>query len=377
MPRILVPDEGAAAARAASRGDESALVRGGPSMRPLSKLLGSALLFAAALPAFALELGQEAPEIDVTDWVKGEAIEAVASEKILVIHFFTTFDGDCKKAIPEFNKLLEAHEGKLEMVGVTTEHIDTVKEFLAENEVNYRVAVDEYDNTKAVYLKGIYKLPYAFVVNKAGKIAWQGNPTAGMDKIVGELIEGTYDLEKVLEIDKRRKALGKTMQKRPPDKAKIGAAAEKLLELEPGDSGVMGLRCQLLESEDDVDGYAKFIRKMQGLGEKSEDHGALNNLAWHLVTHGNLKWRDVEVAHAAAKKAVELSEGKESGIVDTYARVLFELGLFEEAVKEQKKAVDLAEDDDEKKNLGASLAYYEACLAMRNELGGAKKKSRR
>ena len=347
-------------------------------MRPLGKLLVvSALVFAAALPAFALDLGAEAPEIDVTEWVKGEALQAGPSEKILVIHFFTTFDADCKKAMPELTKLLDEHKDKIEMVGIISEHADTVKEFLAENEVNYRVAIDEYDNTKAVYLKGIFKLPHAFVVNKEGKVAWQGNPTAGMDRVVGEIIEGTYDLEKVLEINKRFAALVKVLNKRPPDQDKIAEAAEKLLELEPAHEVALQVRYSIFQQKDDVEGYGKFIRKMLDVATKSEDHGALNNLAWRLVTHGNFKWRDTEVALAAAKKAVEFSEGKESGIVDTYARVLFELGLLEEAITQQKKAIAATEDEDEKKNLGTSLTYYEACLATRKKAGGTKKKPRR
>jgi Flp pilus assembly protein TadD len=46
--------------------------------------------------------------------------------------------------------------------------------------------------------------------------------------------------------------------------------------------------------------------------------------------------------------------------MDTYARALFDNGQFTDAVTHQKKAIELAEDDEMKAELKKSLATYEA-----------------
>jgi hypothetical protein len=96
------------------------------------------------------------------------------------------------------------------------------------------------------------------------------------------------------------------------------------------------------------------------------DAAALNNMAWRLATDGDLAWRDPALAHRLAKKAVEVSGGKDAGIVDSYARVLFEIGLLDRAIEEQKKAVALDAAAD---GLKETLAYYEACAALKKEVG--------
>ena len=69
-----------------------------------------------------------------------------------------------------------------------------------------------------------------------------------------------------------------------------------------------------------------------------------------------------------AKAAYDACEGKDAAIVDTYARALYDNGKKEDAVKYEKKAIDLTEDMPEdnpqvqklKKELKETLAIYKA-----------------
>lgn len=81
-----------------------------------------------------------------------------------------------------------------------------------------------------------------------------------------------------------------------------------------------------------------------------------------------MSWRDPAAALKAAKRAVELSGGKESAPTDTLARAYFEAGMLDQAIETQKKACSL---DDKDEDLKKTLAYYTACAEVRKQAGGA------
>ena len=60
-----------------------------------------------------------------------------------------------------------------------------------------------------------------------------------------------------------------------------------------------------------------------------------------------------------AQAAVDASEGKDASILDTHARALFDTGKTAEAIKQQKRAVELCDDKDKKRELEATLKEYQ------------------
>lgn len=105
--------------------------------------------------------------------------------------------------------------------------------------------------------------------------------------------------------------------------------------------------------------------KLAELGKKLEDldsknHQMLNQIAWILLTDENVKKRDVALASRIAKAAYDACEGKDASVVDTYARALFDSGQVDDAIREQKKAIELCQDDDMRKELEANLQTYQA-----------------
>ena len=61
-----------------------------------------------------------------------------------------------------------------------------------------------------------------------------------------------------------------------------------------------------------------------------------------------------------AKRAVDASDGKPSAFLDTYARALFANGQTEEAILQEKKAIQIAENEETKTELKQTLETYEA-----------------
>jgi hypothetical protein len=95
----------------------------------------------------------------------------------------------------------------------------------------------------------------------------------------------------------------------------------------------------------------------------TKDANTLNEFAWKLLTDEGIAKRDMDLAMKAAKAAYDACEGKNAAIVDTYARAFFDTGKIDEAIKLQKKALEICDDDNLKSELQDTLKRYETKAA--------------
>lgn len=91
---------------------------------------------------------------------------------------------------------------------------------------------------------------------------------------------------------------------------------------------------------------------------------AHNAVAWLLATCPDDALRDGARAVEAATRACELSAWNQAQIIDTLAAAYAESGRFDEALKWQQKAVDLAADKD-REDLRARLELFKKGKAYR------------
>jgi Flp pilus assembly protein TadD len=89
---------------------------------------------------------------------------------------------------------------------------------------------------------------------------------------------------------------------------------------------------------------------------KPNDAAIHNNIAYLYISAKDESFRDKSKALEYAKKAAELSRGKNAEILDTLARAYFMNGMVKEAVDSKNKALKLEPYNDEFKN---RLAGYE------------------
>lgn len=111
------------------------------------------------------------------------------------------------------------------------------------------------------------------------------------------------------------------------------------------------------------DKLAVLGKRLEGL--ESKNHQMLNQIAWILLTDENVKKRDVALATRIAKAAYDACEGKDASVVDTYARALFDSGKVDDAIREQKKAIELCTDDEMRQELENNLRTYQAKKASK------------
>lgn len=346
-----------------------------------------ALAACAAVGAMAkdgLKVGDSAPKLQVGKWVQGEAVKSLETGTVYIVEFWSTWCGPCRASIPHLNEIWKANKDKgLVVIGqnVWEEEESGVEKFVKKmgEKMTYRVALDDKSkDDKGAMAKywmeaaGQDGIPAAFVVDKAGKIAWVGHPMDGLDKVVEQVLAGTFDAKKFAEqADKEREKTDAAQEKVMELGEKLGEAMEgqkwddalKLvdqMQKELPEEAALGLsfvKFQVFVMKKDEAGAYKLAGEM---GEKAKDQAeVLNELAWAIATSEGLKNRDLGLAEKLASRANEVEKGENAAILDTYARVLFMKGEKDKAIELQTKAVEKA-DDDMKDNAKATLESYKA-----------------
>jgi tetratricopeptide (TPR) repeat protein len=85
----------------------------------------------------------------------------------------------------------------------------------------------------------------------------------------------------------------------------------------------------------------------QALQIEPQSAGSHNNLAWLYATCEDPNWRDPRAALEHARRAVELTQWKEAGFIDTLAEANYASGSYQEAVRIQVLALQLDPQDPE------------------------------
>jgi thiol-disulfide isomerase/thioredoxin len=149
-------------------------------------------------PAATLEVGDEAPDLDVKAWLKNGPLE-IEDGTVYVVEFWATWCPPCRTSIPHLTELQEKYEDDVKIIGITTEDRETVEPFVKQmgDEMEYAVAIDGdgQATTKAYFeAAGLRGIPSAFIVDKSGEVAWIGHPMEPkMEEMLKQLAEAEED----------------------------------------------------------------------------------------------------------------------------------------------------------------------------------------
>ena len=331
----------------------------------LAAMIGMAAT-AARADEGTLTVGDPAPEIRVSDWVKGGPIESVRPDGVYVVEFWATWCGPCRTSIPHLTELQKKYkEDGVEIIGVSVfeSDPDDVEPFVEEmgDRMGYNVAKDlipeEQDNGEMaegwMNAAGENGIPTAFIVDD-GTIAWIGHPME-MDEPLAQVVKGEWDLDNAAKQREQSKAgeqalealnakLQQAVEDGDPEAAE--AALDEMVAVFPQMSAqAILMRFQVLMAMNQTEKATEAAEAViESFGESA---GAMNMVAWSLIDperEGEPTKEQVELAIKAAEKASALTDDQDGSILDTLALAYFKAGMTGKAVETQEKAVSLGKE---------------------------------
>jgi len=309
----------------------------------IRKWIAGCILFVmlSANSALALQLGDPAPALKIAQWIKGKPVDMKngKGKNVYVLDFWATWCGPCRASMPHLTKLQKKYKDKgLIVVSISDENPRLLKTFVNQMgaKIEFTVAADQRMATTAAYMGGVRNnsIPYTFVIDKSGRLAWHGPPFQVLDQIVELVVNDKYNLEAAIKTEKARKVLMQYFQTAVESDATDKAKVRKELSNKA----------------------KKLGQEVLNLAAGNPD--ILDLLAWNILVLPQLKTRDIDLAATAAKTANDLAKGTNASILDTYARTLWITGKKVEAIKHQTKAVELTKDPRLRKQFQDNLDQY-------------------
>jgi thiol-disulfide isomerase/thioredoxin len=152
----------------------------------------------------SLGVGDAAPTLRPSKWLRGSEITNFAPGRVYVVEFWATWCGPCVVMMPHLGDLQEEMGPKgVTIVGFTAEDpnnsLDQVNKFLDKrgDKLGYTIAFADNRETYDAYMKAAGKsgIPCSYVIGKDGKIAYIGHPLF-LDEVLPKVLAGTWDSEK-------------------------------------------------------------------------------------------------------------------------------------------------------------------------------------
>lgn len=356
------------------------------------KAMIASMLIASSAVGFSqskLTVGDTAPTLKVAKWVKGSAVKP-GTGKYTVVEFWATWCGPCKTTIPHLTDMAKKYKGKVDFVGVSVwesdpkDYTTKVPAFVKEmgKKMDYNVATDSSDMhmaNKWMKAAGENGIPAAFLIDPKGKVAWIGHPMDGLDGVIKQALAGKYKLSDAIAARKKRDAESAKQEKmqaamtaemkdllaaqEAKDWNKVLSECDRLDKKGPEFVGVVATMRYTAMLELNHEGLAKVIDGFQSYATDAQMVNLLNSLIWMGVENDRKLKQDALDAYVRLGEKMMALDPKDPMATDTFALALWRAGKKEDALKNQKKAVELGKKDsrvDEatRKDMESRLKMY-------------------
>ncbi|MCI9844431.1 TlpA family protein disulfide reductase [Flavobacterium pectinovorum] len=128
-------------------------------------------------------INQKAPKLTVEKWLSDKP---ETKGKFVLIDFWATWCGPCKRAIPELNHFKTEFENELIVIGISDETKEVVNTLTAPK-IEYFSAIDTGRTMyNALEVQGI---PHCLLIDPDGIVRWEGFPTLTGFELTSEVIK--------------------------------------------------------------------------------------------------------------------------------------------------------------------------------------------
>jgi len=129
---------------------------------------------------------QKAPELVVEKWLSEQPD---TDGKFIMIDFWATWCGPCKRAIPKVNEWAKKYEDQMVVIGLSDETEEKVNR-MKSPVMEYYSAIDTKKRTKSVYQ--VSGIPHVVVIDPEGIVRWQGFPFLRGHELTDEVLEELF-----------------------------------------------------------------------------------------------------------------------------------------------------------------------------------------
>jgi thiol-disulfide isomerase/thioredoxin len=345
-------------------------------MKSLSALLLTATLGIASAqetrPAPQLMVGDPAPALTCGKFVQGEEVKEFSKDNAYIIEFWATWCGPCVATIPHVNEIQNKFKDQgLIVIGLNLgEDEATVEPFIKKMgaKMSYRVALDDNKTNKAGAMSTDWMLaaaqktiPCAFIVGKDQKLAWVGHPGQMSEKMISDILAGTYDAvaaakaaaeaksqaaehdsadaAKRKEISAAQLSLGKAIREKDWTTAESSLAKFSDMLNEQQRKFIVIPKLQILLGQKKLDEANTLAAKISA--DNADSLGMQYQVGNALLNAVAEDKANVALAEKIARKALEVSEGPSKPMCQALlAKALFLSGKQDEAVQLQSEATD-------------------------------------
>lgn len=321
-------------------------------------------------------VGDAAPMPECEHWIVGEAIDRFEPGRIYVIDFFMTSNPASRQTMPALSERQDVYGDAVTIIGISNEPPEVVTGFLDSSieeeedatwrdRIAYRLATDPDQSIWKRYFGSADEpaIPRAFIVGRTGLIEWIGNPLT-IHRPLASVVDGSWDRDDFRAEWQRRqqlagpeRELAAAWQAQEWERALEIVRRMKAIDPESPRYQVQEFALLVGGLNRPEEGYKLGERLME---EYWQEPGVLNYLAWIASAGDNVAEHDLDFALKAAKRACEMMNWGEGGTLDTLARIYYEKGDLETALKWQREAVKYPYNEQAAAQLNATLDRYEA-----------------
>lgn len=153
------------------------------------------LLCTCASAQSNINAGQQAPKINITDWVLNVPEDKNFDGKFVVLEFWATWCSPCIAAIPHLNELQEEFQrDDLYFVSMTDESLPLINRFLDRLDFKSIVVSDQSKQTHIGFgdgKEGLEAYPMTILIDPEGIVRWVGRPKQLTREVMGDFLDLT------------------------------------------------------------------------------------------------------------------------------------------------------------------------------------------
>ncbi|MGB8852501.1 MAG: TlpA disulfide reductase family protein [Pirellulales bacterium] len=313
----------------------------------------------------SLKVGDAAPQLRVSEWIKGEPLSHFERGQVYVVEFWATWCGPCIFAMPHLSEVQRQYMDKgvtVVAVNVMDEDLDAARALITKMgmAVENRVAIDanttgeKAGSMAKAWLGENRAIPRCVIVDRDTKIAWIGHPMR-VDGPLHATVAGTYDAAKQAEIDRTFEELDRELgaAKGAKQWQKVLAILDKM---HVADSFSTPLnhttRVQAFIGQGDYESASRFVKQVLA---ESTDPRLMGQLVGQLLSGPDKSQLDMDFVLATAMKASKNGESDDPVALSALARAFEAKGEKAASIKVWMKMLELDDPVIDKDGVKAQI----------------------